>query len=195
MKIFKHLHKLLLISFCSIMAINISTQITFAAESECFGLIVYSKYELDKRADDMKKDIDTIIKMRFPTAIKAFVNNLPDIMNKNATFIMRDALLSQACVTYIEDFVMFALRLNLTTIIQMLNYAIPRVAYTNEPVAFDDSNESANNSDNWDDDNEFFKMESVDESSTSPVFFVFTKGKSPIISKAISFVGSFTTTS
>ena len=34
MKIFKHLHKILLISFCSIMAINISTQITFAAESE-----------------------------------------------------------------------------------------------------------------------------------------------------------------
>ena len=34
MKIFKHLHKLLLISFCSIMAINISTQITLAAEGE-----------------------------------------------------------------------------------------------------------------------------------------------------------------
>jgi hypothetical protein len=34
MKIFKHLHKLLLISFCSIMAINIFAQVTLAAEGE-----------------------------------------------------------------------------------------------------------------------------------------------------------------
>ncbi|MBR5296320.1 MAG: hypothetical protein IKU29_00415 [Parabacteroides sp.] len=162
------------------------SDLSFAAESECFGLFVYSKYELEKRAECMKKDADKLQNMHFTAAVRRFIEHLPSIMDKNATYVMQDSLLSKACEVYIEDFIMFSLRLNLTTVVQMLNYAIPRVAYKNEPVAFDDSNESANNNDNWDDDNEFFKMESVDATKASPIYFVFTKGKSPIISKAIS---------
>lgn len=158
--------------------------LTFAAESENFGLLVYSKYELDKRVDCMREDIGTIQNMHFSAAVKSFVQKLPDIMNKKATFVMKDSLLAKACEVYIEDFIMFAVRLNLTTVLQMLAYAIPRVAYKNEPIPCKDSNESANNADNWDEDNDFFKMESVDSTKVSPVFFVFTKGNSAI-SKAI----------
>lgn len=159
--------------------------LTFAAESECFNLLVYSKYELDKRVDCMREDIGKIQNMHFSAAVKAFVQKIPDIMNKKATFVMKDSLLAKALEVYIEDFIMFALRLNLCTVLQMIAYAVPRVAYKNEPDSAQ-SNESANNADNWDEDNDFFQQEAVDSTSVSPVFFVFTKGKTPIISKAIS---------
>lgn len=159
--------------------------LTFAAENECFNLLVYSKYELDKRIDCMQEDIGKIQNMRFSATIKSFVQKIPDIMNKKATFVMKDSLLAKALEVYIEDFIMFALRLNLCTVLQMIAYAIPRAAYKNEPDPAQ-SNESANNADNWDEDNDFFQQEAVDSTSVSPVFFVFTKGKSPIISKAIS---------
>ena len=158
--------------------------LTFAAESENFNLIVYSKYELDKRADLMKEDINKIMGMRYSATIKAFVQKLPDIMNKKAEGVMNDSLLAKACEVYIEDFITFATRLNLCTVLQMLNYAVPRVAYKEEPYSAQ-SNESANNADNWDEDNDFFKQEAVDSTKVSPVFFVFTQGKSPIISNAI----------
>lgn len=157
--------------------------LTFAAESECFGLYVYSKYELEKRIDNMREDIGRIQNMHFSAAVKSFVQKLPGIMNDKATEVMRDALLSKACEVYIEDFIMFAVRLNLTTVLQMLMYAVPREAYKDEPSS-DQSNESANNADNWDEDNDFFKMEAVDSTSVSPVFFVFTQGNA-LISKAI----------
>lgn len=157
--------------------------LTFAAESECFNLLVYSKYELDKRVDCMREDIGKIQNMHFSAAAKAFVQKLPGIMDKKASFVMSDSLLSKACEVYIEDFIMFAVRLNLCTVLQMLAYAVPRVAYKNEPAS-DQSNESANNADNWDENNDFFQQESVDSSQVSPVFFVFTQGSSPI-SKAI----------
>lgn len=159
--------------------------LTFAAESECFNLLVYSKYELDKRVDCMREDIGKIQNMHFSAAVKSFVQKIPDIMNKKATFVMKDSLLAKALEVYIEDFIMFALRLNLCTVLQMIAYAVPRVAYKNEPDSAQ-SNESANNADNWDEDNDFFQQEAVDSTSVSPVFFVFTKGKTPIISKAIS---------
>ena len=161
------------------------TDLTFAAESECFNLLVYSKYELDKRVDCMREDIGKIQNMHFSAAVKSFVQKIPDIMNKKATFVMKDSLLAKALEVYIEDFIMFALRLNLCTVLQMIAYAVPRVAYKNEPDSAQ-SNESANNADNWDENNDFFQQEAVDSTSVSPVFFVFTKGKTPIISKAIS---------
>ena len=157
--------------------------LTFAAESECFNLLVYSKYELDKRVDCMREDIGKIQNMHFSAAAKSFVEKLPGIMDKKASFVMSDSLLAKACEVYIEDFIMFALRLNLCTVLQMLAYAVPRVAYKNEPAS-DQSNESANNADNWDENNDFFQQEAVDSSQVSPVFFVFTQGASPI-SKAI----------
>lgn len=159
--------------------------LTFAAESECFNLLVYSKYELDKRVDCMREDIGKVQNMHFSAAVKSFVQKIPDIMNKKATFVMKDSLLAKALEVYIEDFIMFALRLNLCTVLQMIAYAVPRVAYKNEPDSAQ-SNESANNADNWDENNDFFQQEAVDSTSVSPVFFVFTKGKTPIISKAIS---------
>ena len=158
--------------------------LTFAAENECFNLIVYSKYELDKRVDCMREDIGKIQNMHFSAAVKSFVQKLPDIMNKKATFVMKDSLLAKALEVYIEDFIMFAVRLNLTTVLQMLAYAIPRVVYKNEPSPVQ-SNESANNSDNWDEDNDFFQQEAVDTTKKSPIFFIFSKGKTPFISNAI----------
>lgn len=157
--------------------------LTFAAESECFNLLVYSKYELDKRVDCMREDIGKIQNMHFSAAVKSFVQKIPDIMNKKATFVMKDSLLAKALEVYIEEFIMFALRLNLCTVLQMIAYAVPRATYKNEPDSVQ-SNESANNADNWDEDNDFFQQEAVDSTSVSPVFFVFTKGNSAI-SKAI----------
>ena len=158
--------------------------LTFAAENECFNLLVYSKYELDKRVDCMREDIGKIQNMHFSAAAKSFVQKLPGIMDKKASFVMSDSLLAKACEVYIEDFIMFAVRLNLCTVLQMLAYAVPRVAYKNEPVS-DQSNESANNSDNWDENNDFFQQEAVDETATAPIYFIFSKGKTPIISEAI----------
>lgn len=157
--------------------------LTFAAESENFNLIVYSKYELDKRVDCMKDDITIFQNMHFSAKMKAVVNQLPSIMDKKASFVLSNSLLTKALEVYIEDFIIFVTRLNLTTVLQMLNYAVPRAAYKNEPYSAQ-SNEAANNADNWDEDNDFFKQEAVDSTSVSPVFFVFTKGASAI-SKAI----------
>lgn len=158
--------------------------LTFAAESECFNLLVYSKYELDKRVDCMREDIGKIQNMRFSATVKSFIQKIPDIMNKKATEVLKDSLMAKALETYIEDFILFALRLNLCTVLQMLAYAIPRAAYKNEPIPTQ-SNESANNADNWDEDNDFFQQEAVDTSKKSPIFFVFSKGRTPFISNAI----------
>lgn len=158
--------------------------LTFAAESENFGLIVYSKYELDKRVDNMREDIGKMQNMHFSAAMKSVVQKIPDIMNKKATFVMKDSLLAKALETYIEDFIIFALRLNLTTVLQMIAYAVPRAAYKNEPDSAQ-SNEAANNADNWDEDNDFFQQESVDLTKKSPVFFIFSKGKTPFVSNTI----------
>lgn len=157
--------------------------LTFAAESEIFNPIVYSSYELKERIKDMKSDADKIQNMHFSAAIKSIIDKLPSIMSNNAKFIMGDSLLLRAARIYIEDFIMFTVRLNYCTVCQMLKYAVPQVAYKSEPES-DESNESANNSDNWDDDNEFFK-ESVDKTTTAPIYFIFSKGKTPIISEAI----------
>lgn len=153
--------------------------LTFAAESECFNLLVYSKYELDKRVDCMREDIGKIQNMHFSAAAKSFVQKIPDIMNKKATFVMKDSLLAKALEVYIEDFIMFALRLNLCTVLQMLSYAVPRAAYKNEPSPVQ-SNESANNADNWDEDNDFFQQESVNTNDASAVYVVFTQGENLI---------------
>jgi hypothetical protein len=56
----------------------------------------------------------------------------------------------------------------------MLAYAVPRVAYKNEPGS-DQSNESANNADNWDENNDFFQQEAVDETATAPIYFIFSR--------------------
>ena len=157
--------------------------LTFAAESECFNLIVYSKYELDKRVDCMREDIGKMQNMHFSAAIKSIVQKLPDIMNKKAESVLKDSLLAKAMEVYIEDFIIFAVRLNLTTVLQMLGYAIPRAAYKNEPSPVQ-SNESANNADDWDEDNDFFQQEAVDSNAVSPVYIVFTKGEN-LIGKAI----------
>jgi hypothetical protein len=132
----------------------------------------------------MREDIGKIQNMHFSAAAKSFVQKLPGIMDKKASFVMSDSLLAKACEVYIEDFIMFAVRLNLCTVLQMLAYAVPRVAYKNEPGS-DQSNESANNSDNWDENNDFFQQEAVDETATAPIYFIFSKGKTPIISEAI----------
>lgn len=159
----------------------------FLIENDVFALIVYSQYELKKRAEVMLEDIKILEGLHFTANMRSFVNKIPDIMNKNSSGIMCDPLWSEFIVDYIERFILFACQLNLTTVLQMLSYAVPKVSYKTceKEIPCEDSNEPADNNDGWDDDDEYFTQEAVDMKQNVQVFFLFTQGKTPVISKSI----------
>ncbi len=97
-----------------------------------FDRCVYSKFEMEQRAKDLKSDYDTMNGMHFGPAMKAVVKALPDTI-KNA---MKDSLTDgiQCCncdliMIYIEMFILFVCSLNTCTVEQMIGYVQPRSTF------------------------------------------------------------------
>lgn len=107
----------------TLMDILVQTQNTF------FERCVYSKYEMQQRAKDMKNDVDTLNSMHFSSAMKAVVKALPNEMKKIMKEIMeRGGMACCDCelvMMYIETFVLFMCSLNACTVEQMIGYVQP----------------------------------------------------------------------
>ena len=105
----------------TLMELLVETENTF------FDRCVYSKYEMQKRAKEMKPDYDKINGMHFGPSMKAVVKALPEIIKKN----MKESGDKFVCcncdtvMTYIETFILFACGLNTCMLTQMIGYCEP----------------------------------------------------------------------
>lgn len=110
----------------TLMELLVETENTF------FDRSVYSKFEMKKRASDMKDDYKKINDMHFGPSMKAVVKALPEIIKK----CMKDSLMNgivccncDIVMTYIETFVLFACGMNTCMLTQMIGYCEPMTTY------------------------------------------------------------------
>ncbi len=107
-------------------------------ENTFFDRCVYSKFEMEKRAKDMKGDYDKINGMHFGAAMKALVKALPDVIKKAMRESMLDGIVCCNCdtvMTYIETFILFACGLNTCMLTQMIGYCEPMTTYLRKDKA------------------------------------------------------------
>lgn len=105
----------------TLMELLVETENTF------FDRCVYSKYEMQKRAKEIKPDYDKINGMHFGPSMKAVVKALPEIIKKNMDE-SADKFVCCNCdtvMTYIETFILFACGLNTCMLTQLIGYCEP----------------------------------------------------------------------
>lgn len=146
----------------TLMDLLVQTENTF------FDRCVYSRYEMKKRADEMKSDFDRINGMHFGATMKAVVKSLPEIIKKamleNASFVCCNCDTVMNCI---ETFILFSVGLNSCMLTQMIGYCEPMTTYLRKE-----------------------KKSEVTQESVSPrkygqVYIILTAGKSPVVSSTI----------
>ena len=93
---------------------------------EVFKRDVYSKSELSSRLKFVKEDMKVIEDMHFTANMRSLVEKLPDIISKHSDSACPscDIRCKQMLGIYVCNFIIFALKLNLMTIKEMINYRI-----------------------------------------------------------------------
>ena len=138
-----------------------------ATENTFFDRCVYSKFEMQQRAKDLKKDYDTINGMHFGATMKAVVKSLPEIIKKamqeNASFVCCSCDTVMDCI---ETFILFSVGLNTCMLTQMIGYCEPMTTYLRK-------------------EKQTVTQESVSPRKYKPVYIVLTAGQSPVVSSAI----------
>ncbi len=146
----------------TLMDLLVQTENTF------FDRCVYSKFEMQKRASDIKSDYEKINSMHFGASMKAVVKALPGVIEKamkdtpGASFVCCDCNLA---MTYIETFILFACGLNTCMLSQMIGYCEPMTTYLRK-------------------DRPVITQESVSTRGNKPVYVVLVSGTN-IVSKTI----------
>ena len=146
----------------TLMDLLVQTENTF------FDRCVYSKFEMQKRASDIKSDYEKINSMHFGASMKAVVKALPGVIEKamketpGASFVCCNGDLA---MTYIETFILFACGLNTCMLSQMIGYCEPMTTYLRK-------------------DRPVITQESVSTRENKPVYVVLVSGTN-IVSKTI----------
>lgn len=91
-----------------------------------FDRAVYSKYEMQQRAKNLKSDYGWMNGLHFSTAMKAVVKAIPDALGKQYDIGTHGYSL---IMQYIESFILFACSLNTYTVEQMIGYVQPRSTF------------------------------------------------------------------
>ena len=116
----------------TLMDLLVQTENTF------FDRSVYSKYEMEQRAKDVKEDYNKINSMHFGAAMKAVVKSLPDVIKKAMKESTIDGFVCCSCdtvMTYIETFILFACSLNTCMLTQLIGYCEPMSTYLRKEKA------------------------------------------------------------
>lgn len=137
-------------------------------ENDIVDSNMYSAYEIGKRVECVKTDVNTINDMHFVANIKNIVNALPNIINSNKE-IQFNEMFMELYERTIETFILFAISLNTLTITSIINYCNPSTYYGR----YDKETK------------ETLTVETVDTSKKKPIFLVLSEGKRPIISSGI----------
>lgn len=140
-------------------------------QNEFFSNIVVSKYEMDERRNHIKKDYDKINGIHLSANIRRMIDAIPRLMEKTDFVNLGDDE-RLVITTFIENFIMFAINLTLSSVVSMIMYCVPRSTYN---TALRHHDLKVDNNSLLDD--EYFK-ESVDESTHKPVYVIFTDTKS-----------------
>lgn len=142
--------------------------ILVATENTFFDRCVYSRYEMKKRANDLKSDYEKINGMHFGATMKAVVKSLPEIIKKamleNASFVCCNCDTVMNCI---ETFILFSVGLNSCMLTQMIGYCEPMTTYLRKEKKTE------------------VTQESVSPRKYGQVYIVLTAGKSPVVSSAI----------
>lgn len=148
--------------------------------NEVFKREVYTKYEMSQRIKTIKEDIKKMDDMHFTAATRALVSKLPNIITKHSETASscEDIKSKEVFGMLVACFIGFALKLNLSTIVQMLNYAAPKVKF-NE-VEDKEMKVTASTVQEYaamlnDGESEII-TEAVNIKEKNPVLFVFTEG-------------------
>lgn len=148
--------------------------------NEVFKREVYTKYEMSQRIKTIKEDIKKMDDMHFTAATRALVSKLPTIITKHSETACscEDIKSKEVFGMLVACFIGFALKLNLSTIVQMLNYAAPKVTF-NE-VEDKEMTVTASTVQEYaamlhDGESELI-TEAVNVREKNPVLFVFTEG-------------------
>lgn len=146
----------------TLMDLLVQTENTF------FDRCVYSRYEMKKRANDLKSDYEKINGMHFGATMKAVVKSLPEIIKKamleNASFVCCNCDTVMNCI---ETFILFSVGLNSCMLTQMIGYCEPMTTYLRKEKKSQ------------------VTQESVSPKKYAPVYIVLTAGKTPVVSQAI----------
>lgn len=139
-------------------------------QNEFFMNTVVSKFEMDQRRGSIKNDFDKLAKMKFSSSILRMVDAIPRLMN-GTDFTKMEQVERDAIVAFIEAFIMFVTTINISTLLNMIHYCVPKSTYNSALRHHDlrvDDNSLL--------DNEYFK-ESVDQTKHKPIYVIFTDTK------------------
>ena len=179
--------------------INNSTDLSdleMLVSDEVFKRDVYTQHELSQRAKYIKEDVKTFDQMHFTAALRNLITKLPTIIEKHSETACSvcDIKCKHELGIYIGKFIMFALKLNIMSLDQMIHYAVPK-------VTFDSLNDREHKITSstvqgymemfGEDIDAEVVQEAVDTKEKEPLFFVFSAGRAPVLSKSImKFTGS-----
>lgn len=142
-------------------------------QNEFFAHTVLSKYEMDERRNLISKDFKTLSGLHISSNIGKIIDKLPMLMEKTDLVKFMNDTQQDVVMAFIEQFIKFAISLNISTIVSMINFCVPRSTYNTALQ----SHEAKVTSNSLLDD-EYFK-ESVDESNHKPVYVILTDTKTP----------------
>ena len=99
--------------------------------SEVFKKDVYTHGEMTKRTKFVKDDIKSFDNMHFTAATRALIGKLPTIIEKHSEVACSvcDVRCKHELGIYIGNFILFALKFNLVSLMQLEQYAIPQVTF------------------------------------------------------------------
>lgn len=103
--------------------------------SEVFKKDVYTHGEMTKRTKFVKDDIKSFDNMHFTAATRALIGKLPTIIEKHSEVACSvcDVRCKHELGIYIGNFILFALKFNLVSLMQLEQYAIPQVTFDSVP--------------------------------------------------------------
>ena len=146
-------------------------------QNEFFSHTVLSKFEMDERRNLISKDFKTLSGLHISSNINKIIDKMPTLMSQtdfaNMNYTEQDII-----TAFIEQFIKFAISLNIATIVSMIGFCVPRSTYN---TALVDHKADVNSNSLLD--SEYFK-ESVDESNHKPVYVLLFDTKS-VVSRPI----------
>lgn len=132
-------------------------------QNEFFEHVTLNRFEMNKRREFIKKDYDKLNGIHFSANVRKMIDAIPNLIKKT-NFVNMEYTERRAIETFIENFVLFAITLNIATCASMIMYCVPRSTYNtalqHHPMKVDDNSLL---------DNEYFK-ESVDTTANKPVY-------------------------
>ena len=98
-------------------------------QNEFFAHTVLSKYEMDERRNLISKDFKTLSDLHISSNIGKIIDKLPVLMEKADLVKYMNDTQRNVVMAFIEQFIKFAISLNISTVVSMINFCVPRSTY------------------------------------------------------------------